>query len=404
MITEIENNNSGLNKRGVSVLIGYVLLVVFVIIIAAIVFTWLRTYVPAETLNCPDGSSVFIRESSFDVSSSQLRIILTNNGRFDLAGFFIHATNNSEQETATIDLSSYINSGGINISNSVVFSTDGNSMAPGDTESVIFTIPAGLGTIYSVTIIPVRYQVEDGKERFASCGNAKSESKIGLPGQENICIPDTCASLGYTQCNPLGWSQDNGCGTGTLDCGTCESGFSCDASGECYLNSCTPVSNPCGTQQCGTATNGTCGQVNCGSNDGLCTGNLLCETGQCVSSCNGIWAPPESSGVVCDGGAWCAAPGQLAECTCPVGYIPDNNGGCVEQGGEGGGGGGAPDCNTYCVVTLANTHDYTDSYCPANNGQCNSGNPPGDPYPGGDAECSADGAPGSRCCCLPDGA
>ncbi|MBM3228335.1 hypothetical protein FJZ20_00380 [Candidatus Pacearchaeota archaeon] len=48
-------------------------------------------------------------------------------------------------------------------------------------------------------------------------------------GEEIACVPDTCLSLGY-ECG----TWDDGCG-GTLNCGTCASGYSCSA-GTCVAD------------------------------------------------------------------------------------------------------------------------------------------------------------------------
>ena len=58
-----------LNKKGVSVIIGYVLLIAFAILISAGVYAWLKTYVPREPLNCPDGVSIFVKEAGFNSST-----------------------------------------------------------------------------------------------------------------------------------------------------------------------------------------------------------------------------------------------------------------------------------------------------------------------------------------------
>ena len=167
-------------KRGVSVLVGYVLLVVFVIVIAAIVFAWLRSYVPAEALNCPDGTSVFIQEASFNSATNpaQLNITIKNNGRFDIAGFFIHATNNSSQEVETIDLSNYSTVEDDVFGNSIVYEFNENFIGSDEIASSTFNIPSSLGTLYLVRIIPVRFQIEDNRERFVSCGDARTERSV----------------------------------------------------------------------------------------------------------------------------------------------------------------------------------------------------------------------------------
>ena len=171
------------NRKGVSEMVGYILLVVFTVIMGAIVFAWLKTYVPAEALNCPDGVSVFVSEATFNDSTLKLDLSLRNNGRFDIAGYFIHATNSSSQGFPTIDLSPYLNESfsGKKFGNSVVFCTtqescfgqEGNIFKTGDQKTNIFDIPSGITKIYSIRITPTRFQEENGRQRFVSCGNAK---------------------------------------------------------------------------------------------------------------------------------------------------------------------------------------------------------------------------------------
>jgi len=260
------------NKKGVSVLVGYILLVVFAVIISAIVFVWLRSYVPAETLNCPEGTSVFIKESSFNDSNSQLKLVLKNNGRFDIAGFFIHATNSSSQEVATFDLSNYSIDRTKIFGNSIVYEIGSNSMKPGDTNTSTFDLSvSSIGRPYSVSIIPVRYQVENNRERFVSCSNAKTGSKITTPGVE---IPEVQCSDGLDNdgdgCIDIG---DNDC-SNSFD--TTESGSTC--------NTCTPTSEIC--------------------NDGLdndCDGFVDCLDSNCNADPSCVTTPECSDGLDNDG-------------------------------------------------------------------------------------------------------
>jgi len=68
----------------------------------------------------------------------------------------------------------------------------------------------------------------------------------------DVCVPDTCSSLGY-ECG----SHSDGCG-GTLNCGTCNSGYTCE-SGQCV------AAAVCGDSTCnGDETCSTCPQ-DCGT-------------------------------------------------------------------------------------------------------------------------------------------
>ncbi len=389
------------DKRGVSEIVGYLLLIVFTVILAAIVFVWLRSYVPAEALNCPDGTSVFVKESSFNDMTNQTKIVLKNNGRFDVAGFFIHATNNSSQEVATIDLSRYLTGGGTNKSgNSVVYIFGNNSMNPGDTRITIFSLPGNI-TPYSVSIIPVRYQTEDNRVRFVSCSSAKTESKIGAPGVENICVPDsTCLSLGYTQCNPPGWNQSDGCEIGALNCGICSGGQSCNLTGQCE----TPPAS-CGDRIIQTANGEQCdnGSISTGGTNGVaCTPSYGSSCIYCSSLCEivtvqgpycGDGIVQTSNGEQCDTGTQNGVQGSGCTSSCQIvsGYTCNNNvqpSQCSIV---------VNSCPSYCV-SLNLGYSSTNSACTNSPGNCVSNG--GTYQSGGDQWCTG-GPQADTCCCKP---
>ncbi|MBU4069761.1 MAG: hypothetical protein KJ646_02155 [Nanoarchaeota archaeon] len=176
----MKNKNFNLkNKKAISIMIGYVLLITSAIVISGIVYQWMKTYVPKEGINCPDGVSVYIDEVKCEeivYNSFLLNLTLKNNGRFNIAGYFIHATNSSEQELATIDLSGYTPDGA-DKGGSVIFGVK-NFLNPGEKRKNIFDITLPINSINSVEIIPLRFQSIENKERLVSCQNAKIREEI----------------------------------------------------------------------------------------------------------------------------------------------------------------------------------------------------------------------------------
>jgi hypothetical protein len=288
------------DKRAVSIMVGYVLLVTSAVIMGVIVYQWIRTYVPTEALECPEGVSIFLKEYSYDCGVEELTATLKNNGRFNLAGYFIHATNNTNQELATIDLSGYT-SLGEGKGGTVLFTGTTNSFEPSDEKTHVFDLRnSGIGQIYSIEIVPVRFQEEEGKQRFTSCGNAKVEEMIHCGGECTIdCVEKECGNNGCGgscgscsgtdvcnsegQCIPEGECTDT-CETYGYECGTwticgeetpclpgCEIGVETCDEGTCI--SCTP---DCGSRECGPAPNGCGGENACGT----CDGN--CIDGECI--------------------------------------------------------------------------------------------------------------------------
>jgi hypothetical protein len=169
------------NKKGISIVIGYILLIAISIVMSVLVYSWLKTYVPKESLKCPEGTSLFIKEISYTCTPGKetLNITVKNNGKFSINGYFIHVSNVSDPDAlATIDISSRILIGGKTSGSSIVFDNlIENYLTPDEPTNVrmsSFNV-TGYGTLYKVEIIPIRLQKEDNKKRIVSCGDAKVE-------------------------------------------------------------------------------------------------------------------------------------------------------------------------------------------------------------------------------------
>ena len=93
------------NRKGISIMIGYIFLITITIVISTIVFQQLKTYIPTEKIECPEGVSIFLKEVTYDCDINELNITLKNNGRFNIAGYFIAGADSPEKEIATINLS-----------------------------------------------------------------------------------------------------------------------------------------------------------------------------------------------------------------------------------------------------------------------------------------------------------
>ena len=97
-----------LNKKGVSVIIGYVLLISLAVVMGGVMYAWMKSYVPKDNFDCPDGTSMYIRNYFYDCTTKTLNLTLWNNGRFDIAGYYIRAANSSTLGLATINLFTYV--------------------------------------------------------------------------------------------------------------------------------------------------------------------------------------------------------------------------------------------------------------------------------------------------------
>lgn len=170
------------NKKGVSVIIGYVLLVAIVVVISIFVYQWLKTYIPQNALQCPSGVSVSIPSYTYNCTTGVLNFTLENTGTFSISGYFIHASNQSGQ-VASVDLSPYY-IGGSSISGNGILFNYYNVIPPGNAVSSLNNVfnlskfPPFTGALTEITIIPIRYVQYNNKNMTASCGNAQISEPI----------------------------------------------------------------------------------------------------------------------------------------------------------------------------------------------------------------------------------
>ncbi len=169
------------DKKGISTMISYVLLISIVIGISAGVYIFMKSFVPQDKTECPEETSIAIEELSCDEGAveNNINVKVTNNGKFSIGGYFIRVGDQPEQQIATIDISEY--GGG---SGGVVFISEGdigssNALSPGRSSSRTFSVPTSVASnIYLLEIIPIRYDEEDNKLRSTVCGEAKISEKV----------------------------------------------------------------------------------------------------------------------------------------------------------------------------------------------------------------------------------
>lgn len=90
-----------LMKQGDSSVLGYVLLIVLAVGMAAAVYAYLKFYVPKDQPQCPEGVSLAI--SNVSCASGSLTITLVNTGLFSLNGSYIKVGNKSRTFKTTVN-------------------------------------------------------------------------------------------------------------------------------------------------------------------------------------------------------------------------------------------------------------------------------------------------------------
>ena len=169
-----------MKKRGLSVVIGYVLLVTFGIILSVIVYGYLKTYVPKDIDSCPSGVSLSVLNYDYNCTSNVLNVTIKNNGLFNVNGYYIYATTNPNATIATVDLSSNFSESlsetGMNMSGVVYFDVNPNTdFGPSSTKTHVFSLN---GRVYRVEIVPARFQDVESTTKFIGCGDSSVEELL----------------------------------------------------------------------------------------------------------------------------------------------------------------------------------------------------------------------------------
>lgn len=94
-----------LNKKALSEIIAYVLLITIALSLSVLVYGWLKNYVPQDTgnLDCPDNIALIIKTYNCNLTdtSFKLNVTITNKGLFTVDGFIIKL---NDQDGAKIGL------------------------------------------------------------------------------------------------------------------------------------------------------------------------------------------------------------------------------------------------------------------------------------------------------------
>jgi hypothetical protein len=169
------------NKKGLSIMIGYVLLITFAIIMSTVIYQQLKSYTPKDKLECGDGISMYIQEAECikDGERYGLNLTLKNNGKFGITGYYIRGEDDPNKESIYADLSSFFVTGdsSLQFGNSIQFvSNKDNAFYPNDDPKLNkYSLP---NKIYSLEIIPLIYKIEENKKRLVSCSDSIIHEKI----------------------------------------------------------------------------------------------------------------------------------------------------------------------------------------------------------------------------------
>ena len=146
-------------KRGVSIIVAYVLLIVIAIALSGLVYNWLRFQVtPSDVETCPEGVTLIIK--NLECIDDSLNITLENKGTFNIDGFIIRVSDRADAEFGVYSLGEFIDLG-----------EGGVGLKPGEEFNVIraFTDIEGFdGKIPVLLDVQPFVYAENGQENYCS--------------------------------------------------------------------------------------------------------------------------------------------------------------------------------------------------------------------------------------------
>ncbi len=290
-----------MNKKGLSTIVVTLILIVVSLVAVAIFWVVVRNLLQTGTEGIGLGRYTLsgnIKNVNLDNSTNNVSLTVERNpGQGEINGieFIFSDGTDSEVVKETISMKElesrkfYFHLTKLNVSNLISISIaflikENDKETLGDIVDK-YNVGEGGGTTGGGTCSPATcsglgYECGNwgngscsGTLNCGTCGTGQTCNANGIC-QTGSCTPATCSALGHN----CGSGYANGTCSGTLNCGTCPSGQSCNASGMCVGTICTPKLS-CGSGECGTWANGTCsGTLNCGS----CSGGQSCVGGSCI--------------------------------------------------------------------------------------------------------------------------
>lgn len=145
------------NKKGLSNLVAYVLLIAISLSLSVIVYGWLKFYAggAGDIVTCPSNANLII--DSYKCSSDNFTVTIKNKGLFDVDGYVLRVHNRPGAEFGVY-----------------TFNGTGSFLGPGDKIETTYLFPSIDDGLTSVTLADVQPFVNiDGKD--ISCVSLSSQ-------------------------------------------------------------------------------------------------------------------------------------------------------------------------------------------------------------------------------------
>ena len=184
-----------INKKAVSLMLSYVILIVIAISLAIGVYAWLKFQANIEELDkCPDDVSLILQNYECNLETKEISLTVQNKGLFNLDGFIVRGADTSGEIPAVV----------LAPENEVQVGTGrydfANEFAPNAKEDVSFSFrDKGLDNLIKIQIEPFRIQKDKkGQDKVVFCDNAVITQDIVCEIPEEKCWEiqgDACVEI-----------------------------------------------------------------------------------------------------------------------------------------------------------------------------------------------------------------
>lgn len=161
--------NKKKNKKAISILISYVLLVTLALALAATTYFFILPYAqkPLPEEKCPDGISIIIEDYSCDDDFNLMDITVKNTGRHNISGFFIKIVNRTDGFEYLLQ------------NENPDFLNPADILPVGSASYDVFNINYGIADLEKIIIVPYK-QTEEGYATICS----EAIARIDVPEDE----------------------------------------------------------------------------------------------------------------------------------------------------------------------------------------------------------------------------
>ena len=96
------------NKKALSEIVSYTLLIVIALSLSVMVYSFLKVYVPKETVSCNQDTIIILQDYSCSSQTKKLNLTLLNKGLFKADAAYVRFGNSTQKIKAQINENSFL--------------------------------------------------------------------------------------------------------------------------------------------------------------------------------------------------------------------------------------------------------------------------------------------------------